>query len=212
VISTVTQASDLLLKSITQLVKDPYSTYSRSRLLESVKGILKGTTDILSVFDDLEIRKIVATATRTRQNLSKLESIDTVLIAANLKEKKSKTPPSQDPIHDPSTVEHFLHVVSLCAQCVFHLAQQATQRTQEVLNPTVQKRLTCLVDTLVKESPMLISACKVALQNPELGEAKVVRKGSCQRLLGTCREIEILVQYCSDEQVLAGLEVSLLVS
>ncbi|KAJ3410244.1 kinesin-like protein Klp8 [Chytridiales sp. JEL 0842] len=196
----VTKASDLLLTSVAQLVKDPYSTYARLNLLTSTKGILKGTTLILSTFDDFEVRKIVALSSKTRNRLAAVEGVD----VSKTKPAKEWEPPitDEDTVRDPRSVEHFIHAVALSAQSVFHLAQLTTSRIQELLNPTLQRRLGFLVGVLVRESPMLVSGCKVLLANPDLNEAKEVRRECCRRLVGVCREIEVVVQYCTDEEAM----------
>jgi hypothetical protein len=51
----VSKSSTLLLDSTVELVSNPTSSVGRSNLLEAVKGILQGTTQILNIFDESEL-------------------------------------------------------------------------------------------------------------------------------------------------------------
>jgi hypothetical protein len=54
----VTDASTMLIKSTGELLVDSVSGGGRQDLLDSVRGILEGTTRILTVFDDSEMYEL----------------------------------------------------------------------------------------------------------------------------------------------------------
>lgn len=51
----VGNASTKLVSSATELSTDPHSSKARIELLDSVNGILQGTTTVLDVFDESEM-------------------------------------------------------------------------------------------------------------------------------------------------------------
>jgi len=57
------QACETLTSSIAQLNDDPLNTTLRAAFVDGAKGILVGTQKVLEVFDDYEVRKIIAACT-----------------------------------------------------------------------------------------------------------------------------------------------------
>ncbi|KAJ3332633.1 hypothetical protein HDU76_013588 [Blyttiomyces sp. JEL0837] len=220
----VSKASELLVTSTTKLVKDPHSNTGRQHLLESVKGILKGTTSILSVFDDAEVRRVITTSMQVRNQVTSLtEFIPMVppsvfqqssgLAAAfgkqlqpaqQLDPKQLAMIPPAVPTPAELAIKKHVHDVAVCAQTVVSLGQMTLKRVAELLHPTLQSRLKAAVATLVRESPMLISACRVALANPGLSEAVRVRAGCAKRMIEACEEIEVVVMFTTEEEGLGG--------
>ena len=54
--SRVENAADLLVKAAAALVADPYSKEGREKLISGARGILQGTSDLLLVFDEAEVK------------------------------------------------------------------------------------------------------------------------------------------------------------
>ncbi|KAJ3285688.1 hypothetical protein HK104_009373 [Borealophlyctis nickersoniae] len=177
---SVTKSSQLLVSSTSDLVKDPFSSSGRQRLLEAVKGILSGTTDVLNVFDDAEVRKILSACNTLRTHLA---SISKGIAAA----------PSQ---------QAYVTSIAQASQTIVTLAQLTNKRVTELLYAILQTRLKAAVAVLTKESPLLITACKITLVTPG-PDAENLRSTSCQRLEETCREIEIVVQFRSEDEAMA---------
>ncbi|KXS16352.1 Vinculin/alpha-catenin [Gonapodya prolifera JEL478] len=57
--ASVTDSGITLLFAANLLKEDPYSSDGRASMLDALKGILQGTTCVLSVTDDVEVRRIV---------------------------------------------------------------------------------------------------------------------------------------------------------
>ncbi|KAJ3210866.1 hypothetical protein HDU67_004936 [Dinochytrium kinnereticum] len=180
----VLKASDLLLTSTSQLVRDPYSSPGRSQLLESVRGILRGTTMVLTTFDDAEIRRILSASRQVRSHLSRIDTC---------------APSLETPDKRAAEDHRYAVAVAVFGQAVVTLGQLAFKRVGELLVPDVQTRLRCAVDGIVRESPLVMAACTVALRNPGVAEAKGVRAAACARLANICKEIEIVVQLTGEE-------------
>ncbi|RKO92004.1 Vinculin family-domain-containing protein [Blyttiomyces helicus] len=174
----VSAASKLLLTSTTTLAADPHSAEGRGQLLQSVKGILASTTEVLTVFDDAEVRKILAACALLRKRIG--VTLEGVAIQGGTQ----------------------AHVQSIAAtsQAVVALGQITTKRVGELLFPVLQARLRAAIRVLTKESPLLVSACKCAIMNPSAEGPKVGRDGSCQRLVEATKEIEIVVLYKTEEE------------
>ncbi|KAJ3193626.1 hypothetical protein HK101_004476 [Irineochytrium annulatum] len=179
----VTKSSDQLLSSTTSLVRDPHSSQGRASLLEAVCGILNGTTAVLGSFDSAEVRRLLATSSLVRQHVAEIESPTTS--------------------HEPA---HYINRVAVYGQTTVHLAQLAHKRSTELLHPSLQQRLRNAVADLVVESPMVVSACSVALKTVGSDEGKKVRTTACGRIVAICREIELVVQLVTEEQIIAYTE------
>ncbi|KAJ3110571.1 hypothetical protein HDU96_006468 [Phlyctochytrium bullatum] len=214
----VLKASDLLLTSTSQLVRDPYSSPGRSQLLEAVRGILRGTTHVLSAFDDAEVRRIVAQSRTVRANIAKVD-VNNVATAtgpeaeaagitlteddAALATKQSLTPTERHRLETlerqrQNNLHRYAIAVAILGQSVLVLGQLAHKRLGELQQPLIQTRLKDAIQALVRESPLVMSACRVALANPGVQEAKTIRAVSCAKLSLVAKEIEELV-LMSDE-------------
>ncbi|KAJ3389342.1 hypothetical protein HDU92_001098 [Lobulomyces angularis] len=165
----VTSSSTLLLSGTLELSKNPFSRPGQLQLLESVKGILHGTTNVLFAFDNFEIRKII--------NCARLCQSKTTLI----KTDEGKLP------------QQLVQILMQTSQIVVQLAQLTNKRINELLSPIMQYRLKIAVAGLQKESPLLISSSKAYLQTPGNQNAKISRDQSCNRLFDICTEIIIVV-------------------
>ena len=182
----VSKASFRLITGTTELSKNPYSKSGKNDLLESAKGILSGTSNVLYAFDNFEIRKIINIA---RLCSSKVESIENEI--------------SMQP-------QQLVQLLMQSSQIVVQLAQLANKRVSELLSPKLQQRLKTAVEDLTRESPHLISSSKAFLLSANNSYIKNARNQSCRRLASICMEIEIVVQLESDEDLEAHSYVTLI--
>ncbi|KAJ3094993.1 hypothetical protein HDU97_007360 [Phlyctochytrium planicorne] len=227
----VLKSSSLLLNSTSQLVRDPYSSPGRMHLLEAVKGILRGTTSVLTTFDDAEIRRILNASKIVRMQVQRIEQYGVAVdglgggaLTASMMNlvhnerwdgneghqpgATSLTPTELDRLkllqaqkQKSSLHTHSIHL-AIAGQTVVTLAQLTHKRISEVLSPLLQSRLKAAVEGLVRESPLMMSAARVAARNPGVMEAKGIRTAACARVVNICREIEIVVQLTGDEPAL----------
>ncbi|KAJ3167700.1 hypothetical protein HDU88_002147 [Geranomyces variabilis] len=177
----VTKSAALLVSATDALVADPYSPTGRADLLHAVKGILSGTTQVLNVFDDAEVRKILNACSILRTHLS--------TIAAG-------------PVNS-SEIQAFVQVIAQASQTIVVLAQLTNKRVGELLFLVLQTRLKAAITLLTKESPVLIGACKLGLTQPENESAKTNRADTCARLVEAVKEIEVVVQFTTEDEGLA---------
>ncbi|KAI8593742.1 Vinculin/alpha-catenin [Geranomyces variabilis] len=177
----VTKSAALLVSATDALVVDPYSPTGRADLLHAVKGILSGTTQVLNVFDDAEVRKILNACSILRTHLS--------TIAAG-------------PVNS-SEIQAFVQVIAQASQTIVVLAQLTNKRVAELLFLVLQTRLKAAITLLTKESPVLIGACKLGLTQPANESAKTNRADTCARLVEAVKEIEVVVQFTTEDEGLA---------
>lgn len=74
----VEMAARYLEEASTMLKMDPYSQPARKKLIEGSRGILQGTSLLLTCFDESEVRKIVKECRKVLEFLSVAEVIDTI--------------------------------------------------------------------------------------------------------------------------------------
>ncbi|KAJ3017517.1 hypothetical protein HKX48_003513 [Thoreauomyces humboldtii] len=179
--ASVIASASLLVSSTAQLVEDPYAVSGRQDMLEAVKGILAGTGQVLSAFDDAEVRKILTTCTIITNHL-----------------KTISAGPSS-----PVDSQAYVQIIAQASQTIVVLAQLTNKRVAELLFLVLQTRLKAAITLLTKESPVLIGACKMSLTNPKSDQARTSRVDTCDRLLGAVKEIEEVVQFTTEDEGLA---------
>lgn len=177
----VTESSQLLVDSSRSLRLDPLSKQGMQSLLDSVKGILNGTSQILNVFDDSEVRKILSACGILKNFLSEI---------------------SAGPAIDDAGAQKFVSSIAAASQNIVFVAQLASKRINELLFPSLQARLRAAINSLKSESPLLISACKVALSKPNDQGAIQSRILSCNLIIHLVEEIETVVQYVTEEDAI----------
>ena len=57
-LEAIEKAADLLEQACKDMKRDPYSKAGRDRLIAGSRGILQGTTAMLVIFDESQVRKI----------------------------------------------------------------------------------------------------------------------------------------------------------
>lgn len=167
----------MLINATKELSTNARSKKGSQLLLESVKGILSGTTAVLKAFDDFEVRKIVNVCHGCSQKVTVIQS-------------ETALPPQQ-----------LVNTLMQVSQSVVQLAQMTNKRIGELLQPILQSRLRIAVGDLTKESPLLITSSKAYLQNSKNVSAKDARNQSCARLQEACKEIEIVIQIQTEEEL-----------
>lgn len=80
------------------------------------------------------------------------------------------------------------------------LAQLTNKRVAELLYLVLQTRLRAAIQGITKESPVLINACKLGLTNPLSEAAKQSIVDTCERLEEAVKEIEIVVQFTTEDE------------
>ncbi|KAJ3187897.1 hypothetical protein HDU85_006290 [Gaertneriomyces sp. JEL0708] len=182
----VTTSAQRLVTATKDLVDDPYSPTGRSGLLDAVKGILGGTTQVLNCVDDAEVRKILFRCQALREHLNVIEA-------------------GVDP-QDRTAVTSYINRLQQTSQNIVALAQATNKRVTELLYPVLQLRLKKAVNVLVKESPLLLGACKLLLMHAKDAEGV---KRNCARFYEAIEEIETVLKYTTEEEGLALESLSL---
>ncbi|KAL2918920.1 hypothetical protein HK105_201754 [Polyrhizophydium stewartii] len=201
----VTNASSLLVSATDELARNPVSPAGRARLLDAVKGILSGTTLMLAALDGSEVRKILAASRVFCGHLSRL--CGGVPAAAAAAAVMSHTAPATAPGSAaaaatanaaPPPPKIYIQWVTQASQTLVVLAQLATKRVAEILSDAMQLELQAQIRVLTKESPLLISACKMVLTAPEAEEPVYAMQGICERLRAASARIDEIVQWRGD--------------
>jgi hypothetical protein len=175
VCNLVAEASSILVGATADLLQDPKSQKGRQDLLEGVKGILKGTSGILDVFDESEILKILTATASLRTLLSQTLSLKV----------------------DPTGHDEFLHATKKVSQCVLQIEQLCTKRTKDMLSSQMESDLKRILGALREETLNYISTCRILLSQPNSNDAKMIFITSQKLLEKISLNIEDLIK-CKD--------------
>ena len=179
-IKLVKSASSLLGQSAQMLLENPTSSSGRNALLESVKGILSGTTGILDCFDEFEVRKIIEASNLVKASVAKIMATS------------------------PQKCEAFTHAAQLYSQNVTDLGRVSSKRIREIISPELKVQLQDALEVLVKETPRLFDFCKVAVQDVVTDSTFEPLIQQCgQRITDVCSSIEQFVQSSPLEESVA---------
>ena len=74
----VERASRLLVEASSMLKTDPFSQPARKKLIDGSRGILQGTSLLLTCFDESEVRKIIKECKKVLEYLAVAEVIDSM--------------------------------------------------------------------------------------------------------------------------------------
>lgn len=149
------------------LKKKPFDKEGRDKLVEASKAILHGTTDILSAYDDSEVRNLVSLCTNAKEALAKLKTV--------------------------SEVAQLVQIIRPACQSLVDLTAIAKRRVDEIIYPALQARLRDDIDSINRSSNLLISSSKAVVQNPNESSIQA-RDFCCDRLIDTVTDIETVVQ------------------
>eukprot|EP01134_Creolimax_fragrantissima_P001248 CFRG1248T1 len=164
----VDESADNLEEATVLLKTDPKNQTAMRQLSESAKGILSGTTKLLEVYDDSEVRGIVASITTGRKSLEPLRKVED--IPALVKEVKD--------------VSHQLLKIIRAMETRKKSLQEGAH--SEEINNEIQ--------TVKKLSPLIVSACKTHIMHKEDENAIICRNGTLQQVLTSLNRMAFLVQ------------------
>ncbi|XP_033638464.1 vinculin-like isoform X11 [Asterias rubens] len=131
----VERSSGLLVDASHMLQADPYSVPARKKLIDGARGILQGTSDLLFVFDESEVRKIVKICEQVLQLLAVSEVVDTM--ADILTFVQSLTPGATS------------------------MNGQVSARREELINASHAAQLAQHTEQFQKLIPLLVSSMKI---------------------------------------------------
>ncbi|TPX30553.1 hypothetical protein SmJEL517_g05898 [Synchytrium microbalum] len=172
----VSVASLMLVGATDDLKNDPFAKAPKQTMLDAIKGVLSGTTHLIYAVDDSDVRKIV-TACDTAIKL--YSAIPTTSIA----------PP-----------QPLIHLIQQTSTVLVTVVQLSTKRVSELLQPMLQTRLKGALQSLQRESPLLITATKSLILGGGKPEAAESVRDIVARLVKSLLEIKIIVQIREDDQ------------
>ncbi|KAJ3261463.1 hypothetical protein HDU77_000836 [Chytriomyces hyalinus] len=187
--SQVKKSSDLLLAGTEVLAKDAYSSAGRNSLLDGVKGILRNTANILTIMDDLEVRKLLTSMTHIRAFLSTISDQENALSTET------------DPTEIAKLENAWVVTVATYSQTFTAFLQQCHKRVVEIIDQSLQVRLESAISTLAKESPLLLSACRVVVTRIGVARSKYLLTSTLQRMNTVIDEIETVIKIRPDDDV-----------
>lgn len=152
----VSQSSALLISATEDLLANPVSHTGRTQLLDSVKGILEGTTNILDASDEFEIRKIL--------NSNSL----LVNLLKQIKNSSLEVKGHRD----------YIHLLKRLAQTVTSSCQLSTKRVKDIVSDKLAADLQDAILTVTRESNTYLTGCRMVLTWPTSEEAKQVHQTS----------------------------------
>ncbi|XP_038053445.1 vinculin-like isoform X4 [Patiria miniata] len=140
----VERSSGLLVEASALLKADPYSVPARKKLIEGARGILQGTSDLLFVFDESEVRKIVKICEGVLQLLAVSEVVD--------------------------TMQDILTFVQALTPGVTNMNSQVSARREELINASHAAQLAQHSEQFQKLIPLLVSSMKIYVTILEQGK------------------------------------------
>jgi hypothetical protein len=168
----VKNASVTLSSATDELKNDPFSSKGRAMLLEAIKDILSGTTGILDIYDDSEVRKIIVISNHVCRMVK-----DFVLDMSD------------------SNLVYYAHLLS---QRIVTLTHLCYMRVQELEFEHLQLELKEALNLLKSEALCLVQNCKLFLGNAKSPELDAVWKAYSERVANVCSVIERLILYKSE--------------
>jgi hypothetical protein len=163
----VNRAAELLLESARDLKANPLSFKGRQKLIDASKGLLNGTTRLLDVYDDSEVRKIVRMCDDCKHNIDVLKTI--------------------------SDVQSLIKTIKPTCDYLVQLTQFSTKRIDEILLPAMQVKLRHAVDEVTQASSLMVTSSKAVVQNPTNKAAAESRNHCCDRVKQALDEIIVAV-------------------
>ncbi|XP_022094247.1 vinculin-like isoform X4 [Acanthaster planci] len=131
----VEKSSGLLVEASDMLKQDPYSVPARKKLIDGARGILQGTSELLFVFDESEVRKIVKICEGVLQLLAVSEVVD--------------------------TMADILTFVQSLTPVVTNMNSQVAARREELINASHAAQLAQHLEQFQRLIPLLVSSMKI---------------------------------------------------
>ncbi|XP_059092000.1 vinculin-like [Tigriopus californicus] len=135
---TIEKAADLLEMACRDMKQDPYSQAGRDRLISGSRAILQGTTSMLVVFDESQVRKICRDCKKVLDYLAVAEVIE--------------------------TMEDLVQFVKDLSPCLSKVCQDVDTRRNDLLNPYQRDSLGQHLDQVKTLAPILICSMKIFIQ------------------------------------------------
>ncbi|KAJ3027768.1 UNVERIFIED_CONTAM: hypothetical protein HDU68_003163 [Siphonaria sp. JEL0065] len=184
----VKRSSELLVSATATLAKDPHSSLGRNDLLEGVKGILRNTAKILSVMDDLEVRRLLTAVLTIRNFISSFIEQERIY-----EDDKSLAAVAK-------WENLWVQTVATYSQSFTTFTQNLMKRAVELVDQNLQMRLQSVTQLLIRESPVLISTCRVVVLRIGPAQAKSMLTMSCNRIISALDEVEAIIKTRLDEE------------
>nr|CAB3234304.1 vinculin-like [Phallusia mammillata] len=180
-IDKVEHAATLLKSASTDLGQDPYSKSGREKLISGARGILQGTSDLLLVFDEAEVRRICQVCQGVREYLKVSEVVQ--------------------------EMENLVTYVKNLSPGMTNMSRMVSQRSEELTNVNHAEKLAYEINSLKTQLPNLISSMKAFVSTlKDGGRAKEAavnnRKFYVNNISSGITEIIRLLQLVSTDQEL----------
>ncbi|XP_075589634.1 vinculin isoform X2 [Dermatophagoides farinae] len=134
----VERASHLLEEASAMLKIDPYSQPARKKLIEGSRGILQGTSLLLTCFDESEVRKIIRECKKVLDYLAVAEVID--------------------------SMEDLVQFVKDLSPCLTKVSRDVDYREKELTHQVHREMLSRSLESIKTLAPVLICAMKIYVQ------------------------------------------------
>lgn len=134
----VENASKALEEAGVLFKEDPYSQIGRVRLIEGARGILGGTSSLLLVFDQSEVRKIIAQCKKFLSYLDVTEVIE--------------------------TMDDLVQFVKDVTPCLTRVTRDVDARQRELTHTLHREIIIRCLDSVKTLAPILICSMKIFIQ------------------------------------------------
>ncbi|KAI7693994.1 Vinculin [Sarcoptes scabiei] len=134
----VERASHLLEDASAMLKSDPFSQPARKKLIEGSRGILQGTSLLLTCFDESEVRKIIKECKKVLDYLAVAEVID--------------------------NMEDLVQFVKDLSPCLTKVSRDVDYREKELTHQIHREILSRSLESIKTLAPVLICAMKIYVQ------------------------------------------------
>eukprot|EP00048_Salpingoeca_helianthica_P020212 m.5458 g.5458 ORF g.5458 m.5458 type:complete len:866 (-) comp4536_c0_seq1:83-2680(-) len=159
----VQAAGKLFMDATFGLRADPRSAQSRTMLIDAARGLLSGTTNVLTTYDAFDVRKIVGLGELVIERLAAAKEVQ--------------------------SLEDIVAAIKAVTSSLVAFAQLADARQEELLNANHRMRLGIANEQLRKASPLLVPALKTFVQNPSNVQAQASRNFAIEQLLNCTADI-----------------------
>ena len=167
-----------LVTASQDLVKDPTSNNHIQKLMDGVRGLFTGTSNLLDAFDSAEVRKILSVSKVIQETLSTILSHHVNAL----------------------TQDVFISNVSAVSQSLVQLTQLCHKRSADLLTDELEIELKNRTNALSITGPSLVSSCKLLFVDRQSIDAFNVMKSVCDQIVATCKRIEEIVQTDTDDK------------
>jgi len=137
-LNVIEKAADLLEQACLEMKSDPYSQSGRDRLIAGSRGILQGTTSMLVIFDESQVRKLCRDCKKVLDYLAISEVIE--------------------------TMEDLVQFVKDLSPCLSKVSHDVEARRKDLLNPYQRDILGQHLEQVKTLAPILICSMKIFIQ------------------------------------------------